>query len=130
MPGRPGDDLDDRFQHVVRVEQSHLRLAAAKQLDERLAEVLIDRFEGLFEALARSLVDLSNGLGESLDGGADVRPLLGEEDVSLRLLLVLLGGQEIDRSEPFHCLSAAVQVDLELVEVLRWGADFLGQALR
>ena len=63
-----------------------------------------------------------------VDRVGDVGALLDEEAVPLFLLLVLVGGQQVDRAEPLEDLAAAVHVGLELGQGLGGRLGHLGQA--
>src|SRR3989442_2978351 len=66
------DNVDAGFKLVVRVNQTHLAPAAAKQLLEQCAEVLIDFLKRIAEAFARTPLDFAQSFLSSRDSFGDV----------------------------------------------------------
>src|SRR6202040_1507297 len=85
---------------------------------EDYAEALVDQLEGGAEALARGLVDLADGAPQAVDGLRHVGALGGQEALTLVLLVVLLDGEDVDRSQALEDRLAAGQLGLELREVV------------
>jgi hypothetical protein len=95
----------------------HRGLAAAEQAGEDLAERDVDLREGLAEPPARGLVDLVDGALQAVHRIGNVGALGGEEGVALLLLVVLLGGENVDRAEALEDRLGARQLGLELGEL-------------
>ena len=76
----------------VLVGEAHLAEAAAEERLEHLAEVGVDGFEGLAEALARFDVDFLDGLFGVADGIEQVLALGVQEVVALLRFLEFLQG--------------------------------------
>ncbi len=91
-----GDDVDTRFEDVVRVGQPELGLSSAEEHGVDALEALVDPSERLAEhrpALAVHLADRLVELGERV---LEVAALAGEVLVALGVLLVFLDRGEVD----------------------------------
>ena len=126
---RAGDDLDAALEEVLLVEQPHLRLAAAEELDEGRGEMPVDLGERLREAGHGGLVDLPDRAAQALHRARHVRPLRAQEALALLLLGVLLGGEDVDRTHRLEQRAEAFDLGPQLGEVGRDLARDLGQRL-
>ena len=72
---------------------TELRLAAAEQRREHLAEVAVDRVEGRLQQLARLAVDAADRVLQGLERRAQVGGLRVE-----KLLALLAGGELLERA--------------------------------
>ena len=75
---RLGDDLQAAFERILALDHFQARLAAAEQRREQLAEVRVDRLEGVLQPLVRLAIELADGAAQLGDGVLDVG-LLGVE---------------------------------------------------
>jgi hypothetical protein len=104
LPGRRGDDVDAGVGGVLLVSEAHEGLAAAEELGEGDAEVLVDDLEACVELDAGDVVDLLDGGLGVLDGFEEVLALGVEEGVARGGLVVLLEGHHVDRAHGFEAL--------------------------
>ena len=115
LAGRTGDDLDAGLQHILRVLEVHVGLAAAEELAIEFLEVDADRLERFHEAVAALAVDALDEAVQGLAGPHQVLVLLLEELGPLLKGLLL-----VDRFE----VHGAQSLDLALEF-----ADLLGHRL-
>src|SRR5215471_13385333 len=73
------DDLDPAFENVSLVDQLHLAMAAAEQLDKHLLEIFVDGGERLYELLARPALDLGDRRLSVRNRFLDVHLLIDQE---------------------------------------------------
>ena len=101
LSGRLRHDVDAGLARSVRFGQAHLAGAAAEERLEGGGEMGVDHGEGLFEFLARDLVELGDGLLGIGDGLQQVLALAAQEFESLLALVVFLERHHVHRAHGF-----------------------------
>ncbi len=107
LPRRLGDDLQAPFERVLALDHFQPRLAAAEQRREQLAEVSIDRLEGLSQPLVRLAVELADGRAQLGDRLLDVGALRIEPGYLRAERLQLVVGLQV---HPAQALAVGLEI--------------------
>ena len=113
-----GVNFETGFERIVAVDQREMRLPPLEQPREQLTEMSVDLFEGGAEPFATLAVEAADRTAQPRDRFGQFGLLAGVGAVLLLQPFELLGGDEIDRTDP-------LAAGHKLVHLLAFGGGML-----